>query len=133
MHPLRKAISVKGSREFSRNELVGLLAFTLRIMSVKEAKESVDAWIKQGLIEEREGVLLVKEEALDETTKGEDLFGEMAQFVSSSLGLGRDELMTELEEFSKRYGNLDRKLVLYLFGLDRGLDMSKFRDRLSLE
>ncbi|ASJ00619.1 DUF2240 family protein [Thermococcus gorgonarius] len=133
MHPLKKAISVKGSKEFSRNELVGLLAFTLRIMSVKEAKESIDRWIKQGLLEEREGVLLVKDEALDEAIKSEDLFEEMIEFVSSSLGLERDELMAELKEFSKRYGNLDRKLVLYLFGLDKGLDMSKFRDRLSLE
>jgi hypothetical protein len=133
VHPLRKVLRIKGSREFSRSELVGLLSFTLKLMSVREAKAAIEEWIGEGILEERGEVLVVNEEALSESKKKEDLFEEMVDYISSSLGIEREELISELERFAERYGYIDKRLVLYLLGLDKGLDMSRFRDRLELE
>lgn len=133
MHPLEEVLKVRGSREFSRSELVGLLSFTLKIMTVQEAKAAIERWIEQGILEERGDILIANEGALKEAGKKEDLFEEMLEYVSSSLGVEAEEILSELEEFSRRYGSLDKRLVLYLFGLDKGLDMSRFRDRLEIE
>ena len=133
MHPLESALKVKGSGEFSRSELVGILTFRLRLMSVSEAKESISKWIEEGLLLEEGDVLRVNPEALAQTEGKEDIFQEMLSFLASKLGVEETELMEELEEFSKRYGNLDRRLVLYLFGIEKGVDMSPFQGRLDLD
>ena len=133
MHPLESAVRVKGSEEFSRSELIGILTFRLRLMSVGEAKESIKKWIDEGLLLEEGDVLRVNPRAFKKMKQEEDLFEEMLSFIASSLGVDESDIMESLEEFSKRYGNLDRRLLLYLFGLDKGLDMGRFRDRLNIE
>ncbi|WP_456366313.1 hypothetical protein [Thermococcus sp.] len=129
MHPLESAMKVKGGNRFSRRELIGLLSFTLRLMSPSEAKTSIGKWIEEGLLVEEKGELVVVEEKLGEA---QDVFEEMLDYVSSQLGWSKEETLEEAERLSERYGNLDVKLLLYLLGLDRGLDMSAFRDRLEL-
>ncbi|EEB73338.1 DUF2240 family protein [Thermococcus sp. AM4] len=133
MHPLESVLKVKGSGELSRSELVGLLTFKLRLMGVGEAKEAISKWIEEGLLIEEGDLLRINIEALARKEGEEDLFREMLSFVASQLGLDESEVLDELEEFSRRYGNLDRRLVLYLFGVEKGLDMSRFRDRLELD
>ncbi len=32
----------------------------------------------------------------------------------------------------ERYGDLDERVLAYLFGMDKGVDMSRFRERLEL-
>lgn len=129
MHPLESAMKVKGGNRFTRRELIGLLSFTLRLMSPSEAKTSIKKWIEEGLLVEDRGELVVVVEKLGEAP---DIFGEMLDYVSSQLGWSKEETLEEVERLSERYGNLDVKLLLYLLGLDRGLDMSAFRDRLEL-
>jgi len=133
VHPLESVLKVKGSGELSRSELVGLLTFKLRLMGVGEAKEAISKWIEEGLLIEEGDLLRINIEALARKEGEEDLFREMLSFVASQLGLDESEVLDELEEFSRRYGNLDRRLVLYLFGVEKGLDMSRFRDRLELD
>lgn len=133
MHPLESAVRVKGSPEFSKSELVGILSFRLRVMSVSDAKRAIEEWVEEGLLEEDGDTLRVKENALVGLGKAEGLFEEMLSHVASSLGFDTEELLDELEDFSKRYGSLDKKLVLYLFGVEKGVDMERFRDRLELE
>ncbi|ASJ03115.1 hypothetical protein A3L09_07545 [Thermococcus profundus] len=133
MHPIKSAVTVKGSGEFSRSELVGILAFKLRLMSVSEAKRSIEEWLNKGLLEADGDTLKVRLEFLNRTKESEDLFEEMVSHVASALEWERADLLEALDEFSKRYGNLDKKLVLYLFGLEKGVNMEKFKDRLELE
>ncbi len=54
MHPLKRAVEHKGSAEFTRSELVGILAFTLRIMDVKSAKELIARSIEGGALSKSE-------------------------------------------------------------------------------
>jgi len=133
VHPLESALKVKGSGEFSRSELIGILTFRLRLMSVSEAKEAISKWIEEGLLLEEGDVLKINFEALARTEGEEDLFREMLSFLASKLGVEETELIEELEEFSKRYGNLDKRLVLYLFGIEKGVDMSYFLEKLDLD
>jgi len=132
VHPLESVLRVKGSGKFSKSELVGLLTFKLRIMSVGEAKEAISKWVEEGLLIEEGNLLRINLEALTQKEGEEDLFREMLSFVASQLGLDESEVLEELEKFSGRYGNLDRRLVLYLFGVEKGLDMSRFRERLEV-
>ena len=130
MHPLESAVKVKGSKEFTWSELVGLLSFTLRLMSPREAKKAIEEWISQGIIIEEGDTLKVNEGIFSKVRREGSLFDEMLEYVSSSLGWGEGEVLSALDEFSVRYGSLDRKLVLYLFALEKGIDMSRFKDRL---
>ncbi len=130
MHPLESAVKVKGSTEFTRSELVGLLSFTLRLMSPGEAKKVIEEWISRGILIEEGDILRVNEGISSEVHREGSLFDKMLEYVSSSLGWDKEEVLTALDEFSSRYGSLDRKLVLYLFALEKGIDMSRFRDRL---
>ncbi|ASJ09869.1 hypothetical protein A3L12_00400 [Thermococcus sp. P6] len=130
MHPLKRAVEYKGSAEFTRSELVGILAFSLRLMDVKSAKELIEQSIKKGLLTEREGKLLVNGSMLKD--EGGDPFEEMVEYISASLGWERDEVMKGIRGMRERYGDLDEKLLAYLFGMSMGLDMSRFRDVLEL-
>ncbi|NPA48199.1 MAG: DUF2240 family protein [Thermococci archaeon] len=133
MHPLREAVHVKGSPEFTRAELVGILSFRLRLMSVGEAKESIQNWIESGLlIEDESGMLRVVQDALEGEEGKEDVFEEMLNYVASSLGWEREEVLEAAEELAVRYGNISRKLALYLLGVEKGLDMERFREKLDV-
>ncbi len=133
MHPLREAADIKGSPRFTRAELVGILSFRLRLMEVSEAKKAVDEWISSGLlIEEEPGIFRISEELLEEEERKGDVFEDMLNYVSSSLGWDREDILNEVEKLSSRYGYIDRKLALYLLGVEKGLDMEKFRERISI-
>ena len=132
MHPLKRAVDYKGSAEFTRSELVGILSFSLRIMGVKEAKEFVNEAIERGLLIERDGKLVVNEQALGEEKREGDLFEEMVEYMAKSLGWEREDVLDGINSMRERYGDLDRRVLAYLFGMDRGVDMSKFRERLEL-
>jgi len=132
VHPLKRAVDYKGSVEFTRSELVGILSFSLRIMGVREAKEFVNEAIERGLLIERNGKLVVDEEALEGERSVEDLFEEMVGHIAKSLGWEREDVIEGIDSMRSRYGDLDRKVLAYLFGMDRGVDMSRFRERLEL-
>ncbi|NJD99926.1 DUF2240 family protein [Thermococcus sp. LS1] len=132
MHPLKRAVEYKGSVEFTRSELVGIIAFSLRLMDIKATKELIEKSIESGLLEEREGKLVVNEALLEEEEASEDLFNEMVGYVAKSLGWEREEVLEGIKAMRERYGDLDEKVLAYLFGLDKGVDMSKFKDRLEL-
>ncbi len=132
MHPLKRAVDYKGSTEFTRSELVGILSFSLRIMGVREAKEFVNEAIEKGLLLERDGKLVVNEPALEEEKSEGDLFEEMVGHIAKSLGWEREDVLDGINSMRQRYGDLDRKVLAYLFGMDKGVDMSRFRERLEL-
>ncbi|NJE05870.1 DUF2240 family protein [Thermococcus sp. M36] len=132
MHPLRRAVEYKGSGEFTRSELVGILSFSLRIMGVREAKEFIAQAVESGLLIERDGKLVVNNAALEREGSEGDLFEEMVEHIVQSLGWEREDVLDGINAMRERYGDLDRKILAYLFGMDRGVDMSKFRDRLEL-
>ncbi len=132
MHPIKRAVEYKGSKEFTRSELVGILAFSLRLMDVKAAKELIEESLRSGLLEEKDGKLVVNEEMLREEQESEDLFNEMVSHISKSLGWDREEVLEGIKALRERYGDLDEKVLAYLFGMDKGVDMSKFRERLEL-
>ena len=132
MHPLKEAVQVKGSTEFTRSELVGILSFRLRRFSVSEAKAVIEEWIKEGLLEEREGKLHARIEALEEAEKPENLLGEMVVHIARQLGWTELEVMEGIRALRERYGDLDERILAYLFGLEKGVDMSKFRDRIDV-
>ncbi|NJE47175.1 DUF2240 family protein [Thermococcus sp. GR7] len=132
MHPLKRAVEYKGSVEFTRSELVGIIAFSLRLMDIKATKELIEKSIESGLLEEREGKLVVNEVLLEEEEASEDLFNEMVEYIAKSLGWGREEVLEGIKAMRERYGDLDEKVLAYLFGMDKGVDMAKFRERLEL-
>ncbi|WP_297420647.1 DUF2240 family protein [Thermococcus sp.] len=132
MHPLKRAVEYKGSAEFTRSELVGILSFTLRIMSIKEAKEFVNEAVEKGMLTERDGKLIVDETLLEEERSEGDLFEEMVGYIAKSLGWEKEDVLEGISEMRERYGDLDRKVLVYLFGMGKGVDMSKFRERLEL-
>lgn len=127
MEVLRDAVALKGSNEFQKRELVAILSFNLKAMSPAQAKELIAKAIEKGVIEERDGLLVVYPERAEGPV---DVFDEMVEHVARSLGWNTDDVLDELEEFSRRYGSLDKKLVLYLMGIEKGVDMSRFKDRL---
>lgn len=129
---LKDAVLFKGSNEFMKQELIGILVFKLRIMGVKEAKELIDDAIKKGVIEVIEDKFVINTEKLEEEEEKIDVFNEMLSYIAKELGWDEFEILEELKEFSKRYGDLDKRIVLYLYGLDKGLNMFKFRDKLDL-
>jgi len=132
VHPLKRAVEYKGSAEFTRSELVGILSFTLRIMSIKEAKEFVNEAVEKGMLTERDGKLIVDETLLEEERSEGDLFEEMVGYIAKSLGWEKEDVLEGISEMRERYGDLDRKVLVYLFGMGKGVDMSKFRERLEL-
>ncbi|NJE42773.1 DUF2240 family protein [Thermococcus sp. GR6] len=132
MHPLKRAVEYKGSVEFTRSELVGIIAFSLRLMDIKATKELIEKSIESGLLEEREGKLVVNEALLEEEEASEDLFNEMVGYIAKSLGWEREEVLEGIKAMRERYGDLDEKVLAYLFGMDKGVDMAKFRERLEL-
>ncbi|MDK2982944.1 MAG: hypothetical protein PWP49_96 [Thermococcaceae archaeon] len=129
---LRHAILYKGSNEFSKPELIGTIVLKLRLMDYNEAKALVEEAIKRGIIEQRGEKLIIKEDALKEEEKREDVFGEMIDYIAKKLGWSHLEVLEDLEKFSERYGDLDKKIIAYLYGLDKGIDMSKFKDKLEV-
>ncbi|QDA30715.1 DUF2240 family protein [Thermococcus indicus] len=132
MNPLKRAVEHKGSAEFTRSELVGILAFTLRLMDVKAAKELIARSLEEGLLEEKDGLLVVNKALLEEEEAGEDLFNEMVSYMAESLGWEREEVLEGIKSMRERYGDLDEKVLAYLFGMDKGLDMSRFKDRIDV-
>ena len=132
MHPLEEAVKVKGSLEFTRSELIGILSFRLRKMSPSEAKKAIAEWTEEGLLEERDGRLIVKTEALEREESGERLLGEMVSHIARSLGWSELEVIEGIKALKKRYGDLDERILAYLFGMEKGVDMSKFRERLEV-
>jgi len=132
VHPLESAITYKGSKEFTKSELIGILAFKLRILGVKEAKELIERGLQSGLIMERNGLLVVNEEALRGEIESEDLFNAMVKYVARSLGWDREDVLRELQSMRERYGDLDERVLVYLLGMDKGVDMSPFKDKLEV-
>ncbi len=132
MHPLEEAVKVKGSTEFTRSELIGILSFTLRRMSPGEAKKAIEEWLENGLLEERGEKLVVVLDALEAEASGEKLLGEMVAYIARSLGWSELEVMEGIKALRARYGDLDERILAYLFGLEKGVDMSKFRDRIDV-
>jgi len=132
VHPIKRAIEYKGSSEFTRSELVGILAFSLRLMDVKSAKELIAKSLEEGLLEERDGLLVVNRAMFAEEEAEEDLFNEMVGYIAESLGWEREEVMEGIRSMRERYGNLDEAVLAYLFGMDKGVDMSRFKDRLDV-
>jgi len=131
MHPLKEAVQVKGSAEFTRGELVGILSFRLRRFSVSEAKEAIERWLEEGLLEERDGKLYARVDALKEE-KPENLLGEMVVYIARQLGWTELEVMEGIKALRERYGDLDERILAYLFGLEKGVDMSRFKDRIDV-
>ena len=132
MHPLKEAVEVKGSTEFTRSELVGILSFKLRRFSVGEAKERIKEWLEEGLLEEYNGVLVAKLDLLEEKERPENLLGEMVIYIARALGWTELEVMEGIKALRERYGDLDERILAYLFGLEKGIDMSRFKDRLEV-
>jgi len=130
MHPLEEAVRVKGSTEFTRSELVGILSFRLRRFSVGEVKRLIEEWLSEGLLEEREGKLYVNLEAVEERESPENLLGEMVVHIARTLGWTELEVMEGIKKLRERYGDIDERILAYLFGLEMGVDMSRFKDRL---
>ncbi|BAA30235.1 134aa long hypothetical protein [Pyrococcus horikoshii OT3] len=124
-------MKVKGDNIFSsRSEIIGILAFKLGAMSVSEAKELIKEGIEEGIIEESEEGLIVKVNLIEEEEKKRDIFGEIVEYLAKELNLTELEVMEEIKRLEERYGNLDKKLLAYLYGLEKGLDMSKFKEEL---
>ncbi len=132
MHPLKRAVEYKGSVEFTRSELVGILAFSLRLMDVKTAKELIAKSLEEGLLEERDGLLVVNKSLLVEEEAEEDLFDEMVTHIADSLGWEREEVIEGIKALRERYGDLDEKVLAYLLGMDKGVDMSRFKEKLGV-
>ncbi|AIF68894.1 hypothetical protein PAP_02320 [Palaeococcus pacificus DY20341] len=126
MESLKQAVALKGSNEFGRQELVAILSFKLGLMAPKEAKELISSAIEDGIIEVRDDTLVVHLERAEE--KKRDVFKEMVTYIAEALGWDKEEVLEEINVFAERYGNLDKKLVAYLYGIDKGLDMSVFKD-----
>jgi len=118
---LKYAILYKGSNVLK----LGLMDYT-------EAKNLVEEAIKRGIIEQKGEKLIIREDVLKEEEKREDVFGEMVDYIAKNLGWSHLEVLEDLEKFSERYGNLDKKILAYLYGLDKGIDMSKFKDKLEV-
>lgn len=127
MKPLRDAIVLKGSNEFRRQELLAVLSLNLKAMSPKEAKAFINECIEKGIIEVKGDTLIVH---IERAREKEDIFEEMVDYLVSSLGWTREEILDDLRKFGERYGNLDRKLIAYLYGIEKGVDMSVFRERI---
>lgn len=132
MKELKNAIIYKGSNEFTKQELIGILVVKLRLMSVKDAKELINDAITRGIIKEKEGKLIIDEELLEREEKEEDLFAKMISYIARKLGWSEFEVIDDIKKFSERYGSLDKKIVAYLYGIDKGIDMSKFKDKLEV-
>ncbi|ADT84613.1 DUF2240 family protein [Thermococcus barophilus] len=132
MKELKNAILYKGSNEFTKQELIGILVVKLRLMSVKEAKELIEGSIERGIIEERDGKLIINEEILEKEEKEEDIFTKMIAYIARKLGWSEFEVLEDIKKFSERYGTLDKRIVAYLYGVDKGIDMSKFKDKLEV-
>jgi len=129
---LKNAILYKGSNEFTKQELIGILVVKLRLMGVKEAKELIENALEKGVIEEKDGKLIINEEVLEKEEREEDLFGKMVAYIARKLGWTEFEVLEDIKKFSERYGNLDKRIVAYLYGIDKGIDMSKFKDKLEV-
>ncbi|CAB49991.1 DUF2240 family protein [Pyrococcus abyssi] len=128
---LLEAVKVKGDSIFStKSELIGILAFKLGILSVGEAKDLVNKAISEGIIEETEEGLKVNVELIEEEEESKDIFGEMVEYIARQLGMSEIEVLEEIEKMKDRYGNLDKKVLAYLYGMEKGLDMEKFREDL---
>ena len=132
MEALRHAILYKGSNEFSKPELIGTIVLRLGLMNYMEAKNLIEEAIKRGIIEQKGDRLIIREEMLKKEEKQEDLFGEMINYIAKQLEWSHLEVLEELDKFSERYGDLDKKVIAYLYGLDKGIDMSKFKDKLEV-
>ncbi len=132
MHPLKRALEYKGSNEFTRSELVGVLSFTLKLMDVRSAKELIERSIVDGIIEEVSGKLIINESLLEEREGEKDLLEEMVFYIAKALGWEIEDVWGGIKAMRERYGNLDEKVLAYLFGMDKGVDMSRFRDKLEL-
>jgi len=129
---LKYAILYKGSNEFSKPELIGTIVLKLGLMDYSEAKSLVEEAIKRGIIEQKGEKLIIREDVLKEEEKREDVFGKMIDYIAKNLGWSHLEVREDLEKFSERYGNLDKKILAYLYGMDKGIDMSKFKDKLEV-
>lgn len=129
---LKNAILYKGSNEFTKQELIGILVVKLRLMSVKEAKELIEEALEKRVIEEKDGKLIINEEILEKEEKEEDLLAKMVTYIARKLGWTEFEVLEDIKKFSERYGNLDKRIVAYLYGIDKGIDMSKFKDKLEV-
>ncbi len=54
----------------------------------------------------------------------------MVSYIARSLGWSELEVLEGIKKMRERYGDLDEAILAYLFGMEKGVDMSKFRDRL---
>ncbi|MFA4719415.1 DUF2240 family protein [Pyrococcus kukulkanii] len=129
--PLLEAVKLKGDEVFqSKSELIGILTFKLGIMAVSEAKQLISEAIEEGVVEETLEGLIVHTDLIEEEEEKRDVFGEMVEYIAKQLGVTELEVLEEVEKLRERYGNLDKKILAYLYGLEKGVDMSRFRDEL---
>ncbi|CUX78214.1 hypothetical protein CHITON_1435 [Thermococcus chitonophagus] len=129
--PLLEAVKLKGDEVFqSKSELIGILTFKLGIMAVSEAKQLISEAIEGGIVEETPEGLIVHTDLIEEEEEKRDVFGEMVEYIAKQLGVTELEVLEEVEKLRERYGNLDKKILAYLYGLEKGVDMSRFKDEL---
>ncbi|AMM54990.1 DUF2240 family protein [Pyrococcus kukulkanii] len=129
--PLLEAVKLKGDEVFqSKSELIGILTFKLGIMGVSEAKQLISEAIEEGVVEETLEGLIVHTDLIEEEEEKRDVFGEMVEYIAKQLGVTELEVLEEVEKLRERYGNLDKKILAYLYGLEKGVDMSRFKDEL---
>ncbi|WP_367884668.1 hypothetical protein [Thermococcus sp. JCM 11816] len=67
---------------------------------------------------------------MEEEKEAGSLLGEMVSYIARSLGWSELEVLEGIKKMRERYGDLDEAILAYLFGMEKGVDMSKFRDRL---
>ncbi|MFA4662520.1 DUF2240 family protein [Pyrococcus kukulkanii] len=129
--PLLEAVKLKGDEVFQgKSELIGILTFKLGIMGVSEAKQLISEAIEEGVVEETLEGLIVHTDLIEEEEEKRDVFGEMVEYIAKQLGVTELEVLEEVEKLRERYGNLDKKILAYLYGLEKGVDMSRFKDEL---
>jgi len=129
--PLLEAVKLKGDEVFqSKSELVGILTFKLGIMGVSEAKQLISEAIEEGVVEETSEGLIVHTDLIEEEEGKRDVFGEMVEYIAKQLGVTELEVLEEVKKLRERYGNLDNKILAYLYGLEKGIDMDRFKDEL---
>lgn len=129
MYLFEEVIEIKGFFEFMRSELVGIFSFRFRRMLFIEVKKVIEEWIEEGFLEESEGKFFVVIEKLEEEKEVGFLFGEMVFYIVCFFGWGEFEVLEGVKKMCECYGDFDEVILVYLFGMEKGVDMLKFRDR----
>nr|WP_148266019.1 UPF0175 family protein [Pyrococcus sp. ST04] len=129
--PLLDAVKLKGGEVFAtKSEIIGILAYNLGELTVSEAKKLIEDAMEEGIIEETPDGLIVHVDLIQDEEQKKDILGEMVEYIAKNLGISEIEVLEEIEKLRNRYGNLDKRILAYLYGLEKGLDMARFKDEL---